>query len=159
MLIKCKQIGMQTLIGVGSIEKYPISHGNCFSLNYTDGSVRILNFVLENFQKLLDDKTINFPVDVFLLQKGYGMLCDPRIDTNWYKNEMCSVCSPTHLMSIPQLIKKLTQVKSRQVQIFKNCLSITFGDNFDRTRPFTKYDEEYIEEITKLINQKSQPLP
>jgi hypothetical protein len=97
--------GFVTCVGVWK-DEYPLSHGNCFSLKADDGNYyRILNFVYENFKKLLERKVLSYPVQIMKLTDRHAVVHDVRIENDWYAQKFCEVCCPTSLLPLPQLLR------------------------------------------------------
>jgi len=106
-------MGSQTLVGIvrpKDEDDWPISTGNCFSLNCDNGkSYRILNFHAENFEECRN-RGLEYPIKVLIVRKpnkerglnGLGLIHDPRISDKWYNTEYCSVCSPFECWPIHQ---------------------------------------------------------
>lgn len=97
--MKATEITSLTL--VGGRGKFPYSHGNCFSLQTEKGELRVVNFVLENLEYLLEHG-ITFPLEVEQLSKSTCVLNDPRIPDSLYPNTFCEVCCPSNLLPLPQ---------------------------------------------------------
>ncbi len=101
--IEATEIGMQTL--VGSSGDYPREVGNCFDLICGDKSVRIVNFIVENLEKLLEDKVIEWPIKVHILKGRTAIIHDERIPHEWYDKSFCEVCCPQPLLPIQQQLR------------------------------------------------------
>jgi len=111
--------GMETLVGFLK-KSYPMKDGNCFSaitkkivgkgnkeevLNTLGKhSIRIVNFYSENLRELIRRGIVSFPIQCKKLNNEVGIILDKRIPKEWYRNEYCPVCCPTHL--IADLCKK-----------------------------------------------------
>lgn len=95
-------LGMQTLVGYRyPDDTWPKKAGNCFSLQTEEGSLRIVNFNVANFNRLLD-LGLTFPFRVRRLAPGVGALHDVRIPSEWYDSHWCSTCCPRYLLPMPQ---------------------------------------------------------
>ena len=101
------EITLTTLIGVDT-NKYPVRHGNCFSVKADDGGhYRIVNFAHENVEELIR-RGVNFPYRILPLSKEVAVIHDNRIPPEWYRDHFCSVCCPEELLPMPQ---KLTNIR------------------------------------------------
>lgn len=101
--IKAVEISTVTLMGVAG--KFPLQHGNCFSVVGDDGKeYRIVNFVYENLAQLLGSGLV-FPIDIRLLNDRVAVIHDKRIPSDWYMSRFCEVCCPQSLLPAPQLLR------------------------------------------------------
>lgn len=102
--------GSVTLIGVIN-PTYPLDYGNCMSMLDEEGnSYRVLNFVHENMEYLIDKEVLTFPVKSLLLDDGYVVIHDGRIGENWYRHEFCNTCCPIEMLPITQRLKTARNV-------------------------------------------------
>lgn len=99
------KVTASTLVGYFT-NSFPLERGNCFSVEAGDGEeYRIVNFALENLEKLLEDKVVDFPVLIHKLADRIGTIADPRIPDEWYMNKFCTTCTPRNLLPYPQKLK------------------------------------------------------
>jgi hypothetical protein len=111
LVLRATQVTRVTLVGF-IIQDYPSPRGNCFSMEAQDGEqYRILNFNHENLEKLLEEGKVDFPLDLHKLGEGVALLADPRIPDEWYARELCTTCTPRHLLSHPQKLRKHLQIQ------------------------------------------------
>lgn len=97
---------------------------NCFGLTISKKEeVRIVNFSLDNFKKLLKEKTISLPVKITLLTKGVAVINDPRIDESLYNDYYCQICCPMEFLPIQQRLRKSRQIKNKIVSYSKHLAS------------------------------------
>lgn len=102
-------------LNLSTIEVHSIGYctsmgfNNCFDLEDDKGnSFRIVNFYLENFELLLKNNTISYPVTIHILNsiRKIAVLLDPRIPLKFYNDKFCKVCCPKELLPMPQLIEE-----------------------------------------------------
>ena len=143
-------ITSQTLVGV-NMDKYPIRHGNCFSVmtekyyhivekysgnsrakeyfKYMHKDWRIVNFYAENLEKLIKDKIITWPVKI-LVRRGRGrriaLIHDERIPDEWYADRWCEACCPEELLPLTQRLRleRMTARGDRKVVTMSNGMKL-----------------------------------
>jgi len=114
-------VTMYTLVGVGRTDNYPLTHGNCFSVaTRTDnkspwndsGSYKIVNFILENLEHLIEEKVIEWPIKIVVIdeQLRVAAVNDPRIPDEYYTTRFCEVCTPINLLPVPQRLRHLRDI-------------------------------------------------
>lgn len=94
----------RTLVGhCGS--KFPRKHGNCFSMQCSDGNVyNIVNFVYENLVEAIA-RGVTLPVKVLPLNNRVAIICDSRIENSWYQDRFCECRCPESLLPLPQRLR------------------------------------------------------
>ncbi len=152
-MINCVRMGSCTMIGTE--DKLPLSHGNCFGLyGEDDKHYKILNFVYENFERLLELEIIKYPIKV-IVTNGIGYICDERIDPMWYKQTICTICAPVLYWDVASLIKRITDVQSRRVKMHKGFTERHIGNSkVIDTSLLSKYEEAYIHKLENIILHK-----
>lgn len=79
-------IGESSCIGV-LCREFPLKRGNRFAVNASDGrTYRITNMVFENLQELIE-RGLTWPIRIIPLSDQTAMICDFRINKEWFKNE------------------------------------------------------------------------
>lgn len=110
-LINAIKLTKKTLIA-SSGGKYPLSMGNCFSLLSEDGNeYRVVNFILENLNYLIEHNKVNFPILILPLSKNIAVVCDKRIPDKFYLSKFCEVCTPEELLPLSQRLKQLLDIQ------------------------------------------------
>lgn len=155
-VIKGVSISTTTLLGVVT-KKYPVSHGNCFSMVADNGkSYNIVNFVCENLEEAIRREKLTLPVTLHILgdvdNSKTAIMYDERIPTQWYSNKFCSVCTPVHLLPTCQLIERGLDIKSGRLRVNGaiSVYSIGRGPDF-------RTEEEKEEANAKVITSKYIP--
>ena len=104
------KITCQTCLGVHG-DKFPLDHGNCFSLRTEEGDFKIINFVLENLEHALQEGKISWPIKIKTLSsEHHAVVHDERFPDSWYQPRFCEVCCPKYLLPMPQLLTYERQV-------------------------------------------------
>ncbi len=76
---------------------------NCFSVKSDDGKTyRIVNFYVENLNRLIDKKGLTWPVECKVLGPKTAIIHDPRIGERWYNKNYCEICCPKELLPCNQ---------------------------------------------------------
>jgi hypothetical protein len=118
MKTKATSITSVTLIGASG-DKFPLRHGNCFSVKTDDGERKIVNFFYENLKHLIDNG-LAFPIDIESISKHHAIIHDDRIPEDFYETRYCEVCCPTSLLPIPQQKARERLISSGKL-IVKQC--------------------------------------
>jgi len=117
------KVGMVTMIGIIA-DQYPIDHGNCFSViecdNDSYNEYRVVNFVYENYVKMLEDKLIELPIQIKLISENECVIHDYRIPDCWYSEHWCEVCCPRNLLPENQKLKFDRKVMSGDIKLIDN---------------------------------------
>lgn len=121
-------IGSVTLVGFSGSKSFPKKWGNCFSVGTNNKEwYKIVNFNYENFEHLLKQKVISFPVKILELGKNSAVICDNRIPRDYYNERFCIVCTPTDLLPIPQRLEQLLDLQDGTRKEFGNgIVQITY---------------------------------
>jgi hypothetical protein len=125
------EITSHTLIGVNT-RKYPVSHGNCFSMSSDNGKVyKIVNFYLENLEEGIERGKLTLPVRLYILgdsdKSRIAIIYDSRIPSDWYANEFCTTCTPLKFQSFTQRMR-------RELKVESGILTIAKYENYEITR-------------------------
>jgi hypothetical protein len=121
------EVGEITL--VGSFGKYPREFGNCFGVITKNSRYRILNFVYENLENLIDVKKIEFPMNILVIKgTDYAFLHDKRIPENYYRNRICEVCCSLELLPYTQRLKHYREMDKGLREEKNGWIKITIGD-------------------------------
>jgi len=100
-VLNAVRVTSSTLIGV-SKDKYPLTHGNCFSVLADDGKeYNVVNFVYENLKEVCR-RGILFPISIRALSDRVAVLHDARIPDEWYSVRFCEICCPISILPLPQ---------------------------------------------------------
>jgi hypothetical protein len=118
MKTKANSITSVTLVGVLG-DKFPLRHGNCFSVKTDDGEKKIVNFFYENLKHLIDNG-LTFPINIESISKHHAIIHDDRIPEDFYETRYCEVCCPTHLLPIPQQKARERLISSGKLMV-KQC--------------------------------------
>lgn len=103
--INAKDIHSNTL--VGSSGEFPRDSGNCMTVVGEDGEIyRILNFNYENLKHLIS-LGLKWPIAINVIERPWAVLHDARIGDRWYSDRFCTVCTPQHILPLPQRLKQL----------------------------------------------------
>lgn len=96
-------IGWEKTVGMlRTRPEEPTPRGNCFSVNFDDGSyAKIVNFGVENLRKLID-KGLTQPVRCKKVG-DVAIIHDHRIGHRWYNDTYCELCCPKDLLPTPQV--------------------------------------------------------
>ena len=115
--MKALNITTVTLVGVDT-SKYPVDHGNCFSVEAEDGKeYRIVNFYYENIKEAINREKIQFPIEIKLICKNTAIIDDERIPDSWYANRYCEVCCPYEHIPVNQKQRKDRAIRRGEVVI------------------------------------------
>ncbi len=121
--VLCTGLGMQTLVGyLYHTDEWPKKAGNCFSLTVGKESLRIVNFNVANFERLLFLGLV-FPFKVRRLAPGVGALHDSRIPAAWYDHEWCTTCCPHYLLPTPQQLAFDRNVELGNIKVLGKAAS------------------------------------
>jgi hypothetical protein len=117
-------------------EEIPIGGGNCFSVLTTRlRNINILNIGEEDLEKVMRLRNISFPLEMKILDKGYGIITDSRIPKNWFLKEYCRICTPGHLL--PKLqIKRLE--KQYKLKLEKGLIKVILPRKLEKNIEFYK---------------------
>ena len=98
--MKATRIISQTLLGIGARSNdYPISSGNCFSVETDSNKVRrVLNFNVENLHELLRRNIVAWPIEITPHLDNWAYITDPRIPPDWHDTRTCETCIPKELL-------------------------------------------------------------
>jgi hypothetical protein len=149
-------ITSHTLVGTINDGKYPYKHGNCFSMQDDTGKeYRIINFNHENMKEAIK-RGVSYPIKILPLDERIAIIADSRIPDDWYADKFCAVCTPKHLLSIPQRLKLELSV-DRGETTFRNMVMpngdiIILERSIVGKRPDIRTKEEIKEKEEKLSN-------
>jgi transcriptional regulator len=96
MKTQATKVTGSTLLGIGS-KNFPLKNGNCFDVEVNGQSCRVINFVLENLEHLIETNIVSWPIDVELHYKDYVSIKDVRIPKDYYRETLCTICTPIKL--------------------------------------------------------------
>lgn len=113
---KAVSMGSQTLVGVIPKE-FPLEFGNCFGLCTKKQEYNIVNFYTENFDHLIEEGIIEYPVRIKVLDKSCAILCDKRIPDNYYRKDICSICAPYKFWTKEQKAKRKEEINSGKLEV------------------------------------------
>jgi len=109
-------VTMQTLIGV-STRRFPVDHGNCFSIKCDNNiQYKIVNFVLENLERLVEKKIINWPIRILPISERHAVIIDERIPEKWYSKKYCEVCCPFDLLPHNQKMSYVRKLLTKEIE-------------------------------------------
>ena len=95
---------------LGCDELLPHKRGNCFSVEAEGGNYRIVNFVHENLEELIE-AGLTYPIGIRVLAGNIAVIHDKRIPSEWYRSEFCEVCCPRSLLPLPQTLRQEREVR------------------------------------------------
>ena len=134
------EFGSTTLLGVNTT-KFPVRHGNCFSMKTEDGVYyRIVNFYYENLKEGIRREKLTLPVRMYILgdpeKSRIAIIYDPRIPPSWYSDHFCETCTPVQFLPFPQRLSRELNLESGKVTESKTekgmTISVTrIGDGVD----------------------------
>lgn len=112
---------------IGGMGSYPYLRGNCFSVETDDGkNYRIVNFVLENLEHLLNNG-LTWPVKIRVLAGRTAVVCDGRIAERAYQTDFCEICCPAELLPTPQRLRHLRDIERGLREESKNSIVTHLG--------------------------------
>lgn len=95
------QIESQTTMGFDNCFSVLTKEGNCYN---------VVNFHLEDLEKLLAAGTVQWPIRIAVIGVRTGVFNDPRIDEEHYLKRFCEVCCPSDLLPIHQRLEKSRRI-------------------------------------------------
>ena len=101
--MKATYIYQSTMLGVGGY--LPIQGGNCFSVGTgemkdgMDEAYYVVNMRLENFEGLIKQGRLSWPVEIWQLTNDHCMIIDERVPEDWYSKyvHFCTSCFPVQI--------------------------------------------------------------
>ncbi len=139
-----KAIGMQTCVGVPS-GKFPLSHGNCFSMNAEGKDYRIINFCCENLREA-QNRGVEFPIKLKKLKEctseGIAIVFDERIPHSWCSDHYCEVCTPKDLLPHNQQMSHERAIAGGWEKHHGSCTSYDWSKEPDLRTEEEKREEE-----------------
>ncbi len=123
------EIGSQTLVGVNT-DKFPVSRGNCFDMLADDGnSYKIINFAVENLRFLIKQGMIELPVRLLVENDRCASIHDTRIQHNFYRDDICTVCAPVSLLNYTQQLTRARKLETGEIIERGSIVSVTPVEN------------------------------
>ena len=116
--LKATSIGYVSCVGVMAEEKdFPLNHGNYFSLETEDGKeYEIANFWYEDFDYLIRNKVIEFPVNIKVLEKKWAIISDNRVPFKFYSET--SYRAPEKYWSLKDRLIRQQKIDTGIIKIF-----------------------------------------
>lgn len=109
-------IGEVSCVGIIS-KKFPLNHGNYFSIYIGKKQYEVANFWFENLEHLIKTNVVSFPINVKILNNRWVLIHDSRIPHNYY-SESISYRAPLEFWSIPDLLKRQREIEDGTLEIF-----------------------------------------
>jgi hypothetical protein len=96
---------------------FPLNHGNYFSLDAEDGKgYEIANFWYEDFDYLIRNKIIEFPVNIKVLEKKWAIISDNRVPFEFYSET--SYRAPEKYWSLKDRLIRHQKIDTGIIKIF-----------------------------------------
>ena len=116
--LKATSLGFASCVGVIADEKdFPLNKGNYFSLTAEDGKgYEIANFWYEDFDYLIRNKIIEFPVNIKVLEKKWAIISDNRVPFKFYSET--SYRAPEKYWSLKDRLIRQQKIDTGVIKIF-----------------------------------------
>ena len=123
--LKATSLGFASCVGVMAEEKdFPLNRGNYFSLETEDGKeYEIANFWYEDFDYLIRNKVIEFPVNIKVLEKRWALISDNRVPFKFYSET--SYRAPEKYWSLKDRLIRQQKIDTGVITVFKFDIGIS----------------------------------
>jgi hypothetical protein len=114
---KATKIHSQSCVGILQKHmKYPLHYGNYFYLETEDGNAyEIVNFWAEDLIHLIDNKIVDFPLNIKILEGRFAVLYDSKIPEDFYSDT--SYRAPEKYWSVTKRVNKQLKIDSEEIHI------------------------------------------
>lgn len=110
-----------------------VAQDNCCSVIAEDtNEYDIVNIYVDNIRKLLQENVISWPIEITKIGEYTAIVDDPRIPSEHYRKDYCTICCPHDLWPQHQKDKRQADIDSGALEV-TNYLDSN-GDLFEISR-------------------------